>query len=200
MLGAGATCGIGDALGLSHTPAAVPGEDVAAAPRRVAAPAPPLASIVVPDEPRTAKAASTVADALASRGLPRPAVTPAAPGPTPPVTTTSAARPAAGARTAAGPTPGPRTAGSAATAAPAGTTAPDLSAVTTLRAGVLATLSTAPESYRLSVRGTELAVEGGDVAGTAAGLYRLADGSAPAPRRCPPPTPAGWSRPGSACG
>jgi hypothetical protein len=47
--------------------------------------------------------------------------------------------------------------------------------VTTLRAGVLATLAGSPESYRLSVRGTELAVEGGDVAGIAAGLYRLAD-------------------------
>ncbi|MCM0675912.1 hypothetical protein NCC78_14610, partial [Micromonospora phytophila] len=78
-LGAGVAWGVGDALGLSHTPAAVPREDIAAAPRRVAAPAPPLASIVVPDEPRTIKAASAVADALASRGLPRPAVvTPAA--------------------------------------------------------------------------------------------------------------------------
>ena len=47
--------------------------------------------------------------------------------------------------------------------------------MTTLRAGVLATLAKAPESYRLSVRGTELAVEGSDVGGTAAGLYRLAD-------------------------
>ena len=45
----------------------------------------------------------------------------------------------------------------------------------TLRAGVLATLSGTPESYRLDVRGTELTVQGGDVAGVAAGMYRLAD-------------------------
>ncbi|MFG2046579.1 hypothetical protein ACGFIW_04020 [Micromonospora sp. NPDC048935] len=66
-----------------------------------------------------------------------------------------------------------------ATAAPATGTArgaaPELSAVRTLRADVLPTLSGTPESYRLAVRGTELAVQGGDVAGVAAGMYRLAD-------------------------
>lgn len=82
LLGAGVAWGVGDALGLSHSPAAVPRED-AAAPRRVAAPVPPVTSIVVPDQPRAVKAASTVADALASRGLPRPVVTPAAAGPVP---------------------------------------------------------------------------------------------------------------------
>ncbi|MGN9919753.1 hypothetical protein [Micromonospora palomenae] len=172
LLGAGVAWGVGDALGLSHTPAAVPREDVAAAPQRVAAPAPPLASMVVPDEPRTIKAAAAVADALASRGLPRPVVNPPEPGRTPPARTATTAQPAAGTRSTAGPATGTRQAGAAGTAAPS---APAGTAVTTLRAGVLATLATAPESYRLSVRGTELAVEGGDVAGTAAGLYRLAD-------------------------
>ncbi|WP_433281337.1 hypothetical protein [Micromonospora sp. CA-244673] len=142
LLGAGVAWGVGDALGLSHTPAAVPHEDVAAPPRRVAAPAPPLASVVVPDEPRTRKAGAAVADAVAARGLPRPAVTTSAPTP-------------------------------AGTPLPA--RAPDLSRVTTLRAGVLPAPAGAAESYRLGVRGAELAVDGTDVAGAAAGLYRLAD-------------------------
>ncbi|SCL72172.1 hypothetical protein [Micromonospora chersina] len=146
LLGAGVAWGVDGALGLSHRPATVPREDVAAAPPRVAAPAPPLAAVVVPDELRTRKAAAAVADALVSRGLPRPVVTPAPPGPTAPRTD-----------------------------APAGPRAPDLAAVTTLRAGVLAAPDPAPESYRMDVRGNELTVEGGDVAGVAAGLYRLAD-------------------------
>ncbi|SCL28712.1 Glycosyl hydrolase family 67 C-terminus [Micromonospora pallida] len=160
LLGFGATVawGVGDTLGLSHTPAAVPREDVTAAPSRVTAPAPPLASLVVPDEPRTRKAAAAVADALVSRGLPRPVVTPVPPRPA--MTATAVDTPAT-----AGPATGPRP------AAPA----PALSAVTALRAGVLATLAGAPESYRLGARGTELAVEGVDVAGVAGGLYRLAD-------------------------
>ncbi|MGN9809383.1 hypothetical protein ACTMSW_08500 [Micromonospora sp. BQ11] len=145
LLGAGLAWGVGDTLRVSHTAAAVPREDVAPAPQRVVAPAPPLTSIVVPDERRTITAASAVADAIASRGLARPVVTPVVPG---------------GTRTGT---------------APAGTTAPDLSAVTTLRAAVLATVATAPESYRLTAGSTELAVEGSDVAGAAAGLYRLAD-------------------------
>ncbi|KAB1912516.1 hypothetical protein, partial [Micromonospora sp. AMSO31t] len=144
LLGAGVAGGVDDALGLSHAPAAVPHEDVAAAPRRDAAPAPPLVSVVVPDEPRTRRAGAAVADALAARGLPRPAVTAAPPAP-------------------------------AGTTTPASPTAPELSAVTRLRAAVLPAPSGAPESYRLGVRGTELAVDGTDVAGAAAGLYRLAD-------------------------
>ncbi|WP_416906114.1 hypothetical protein [Micromonospora echinospora] len=143
-LGAAVAWGVGDTLGLSHSPAAVPHEEVTAAPPRVAAPAPPLASLAVPDELRTRKAATAVADALVSRGRPRPVVTPVATTPGPPV-------------------PGPRRAGTA------------LSAVTALRADVRADLAGAPESYRLGVRGTELAVEGGDLTGVAAGLYRLAD-------------------------
>ncbi|MET8911826.1 hypothetical protein [Micromonospora sp. NPDC004551] len=75
----------------------------------------------------------------------------------------------------------PRPVVTAATPARAGSRAPtgphpaDLAAVTTLRAAVRATPGAAPESYRLSVRATELAVDGTDVAGAAAGLYRLAD-------------------------
>ncbi|MFI7426535.1 hypothetical protein ACIBPB_06070 [Micromonospora sp. NPDC049836] len=169
LLGAGVAWGVGDALGLSHTPAAVPREDLAAAPRRAAAPAPPLASLVVLDEVRTVKAAAAVADALVSRGRPRPAVTPAAPAPTRPAGTATATPPTGGPRTPATPSGGP-----AAGTVP-GLPAGELAAVTTLRAGVLPTLATAPESYRLSVRGTELALDGVDVAGAAAGLYRLAD-------------------------
>ncbi|MDH6464756.1 hypothetical protein M2302_004957 [Micromonospora sp. A200] len=108
LLGAGVAWGGGDALGLSHTPAAVPREDVAAAPQRVAAPAPPLASMVVPDEPRTIKAAAAVADALVARGLPRPVVNPAVPGRTPPARTATTAQPAAGTRSTAGPATGTR--------------------------------------------------------------------------------------------
>ncbi|MFC0032726.1 hypothetical protein ACFFMM_24700 [Micromonospora chaiyaphumensis] len=66
-------------------------------------------------------------------------------------------------------------AGPAAATTPASRAAPDLAAVTTLRAAVRATPGAAPESYRLGVRGTELAVDGSDLAGVAAGLYRLAD-------------------------
>ncbi|WP_218105759.1 hypothetical protein [Micromonospora inyonensis] len=160
-LGGGVAWGVGDTLGLSHTPAAVPREDATAAPPLVAAPPPPLTSLVVPDAPRTRKAATAVADALVSRGRPRPVVTPAAR----PVTTATAV----GAPPDAGPATGRRQAGAA------GTPGSALSGVTTLRAGVLATLGGTAESYRLGVRGTELAVEGSDVVGTAAGLYRLAD-------------------------
>ncbi|MCL7458194.1 hypothetical protein M8I35_13505 [Micromonospora sp. MSM11] len=145
-LGAATAWGVGDTLGLSHAPAAVPREDAVAAPARTPAPVPPLASLVVPDEPRVRKAAVAVADAVVSRGLPRPVLAPAAPRP---------------ARSAP--------------AAPGKSAAPDLSAVTTLRARVLAAPGGAPESYRLDVHGAELAVQGGDVAGVAAGMYRLAD-------------------------
>ncbi|MER7456660.1 hypothetical protein [Micromonospora sp. NPDC126480] len=145
LLGAGVAWAVDDALALSHRPAAVPAEDVTAAPRRVAAPAPPLAAVVVPDEPRITRAAAVVADALAARGRPRPVV--------------RTVDPDGRATTATG-------------APPAGGT--DLSGVTTLRARVLDTLG-GPESYRVGVLGTALTVEGADVAGTAAALYRLAD-------------------------
>ncbi|MEU8004873.1 hypothetical protein AB0B66_27245 [Catellatospora sp. NPDC049111] len=153
LLGAGVAWGVGDALGLSHTAAAVPREDAAAAPRREPVPAPPLATIVVPDLLRLTKAADTIGDALASRGLPRPAITrmPVLPG-----------------------TPAPAATGTPATGAPAGGT-PATAGATTLRAGVLATLAPAADSYRLTARGAELAVDGSDVAGTADGLYRVAD-------------------------
>ncbi|MEU4565330.1 hypothetical protein [Micromonospora sp. NPDC023956] len=153
VLGATVARGVGDTLGLSHTPAAVPREEVTAAPPRVAAPAPPLASLAVPDEPRIRKAATAVADALVSRGLPRPVVDPA--GAHPAATTTGP------------PATGPRQVDAAG--------APVLSAVTTLRAAPPTTPTGPPESYRIDVRGTELTVEGADVAGTTAGLYRLAD-------------------------
>ncbi|BCL12395.1 hypothetical protein GCM10017556_01340 [Micromonospora sagamiensis] len=147
-LGAAVAWGVGDTLRLTHTPADVPHEEVTAAPPRTVAPAPPLASLVVPDEPRIRKAATAVADALVFRGLPRPVVTPVTAGTTP---------------------------GAPAQTGPAAPRRADRGTPTTLRASVVATLGGTPESYRLGVRGTELAVEGGDVAGTAAGLYRLAD-------------------------
>lgn len=144
-LGAATAWAVGDTLGLSHSPATVPGEEAVAAPARTPAPVPPLASLVVPDNPRLTKAATAVADAVVFRGLPRPVLAPV-----------RSATAAPGTGTADG---GP----------------PDLSAVRTLRAGVLAAPSGTPESYRFDVRGTELAVQGGDVAGVAAGMYRLAD-------------------------
>ncbi|MFG1886156.1 FtsX-like permease family protein [Micromonospora sp. NPDC049102] len=150
VLGAAMAWAVGDTLGLSHAPAVVPREEAVAAPTRTPAPLPPLASLVVPDEPRLTKAAAAVADAVVRRGLPRPALVPAAPN-------------SAGSATAP---PGTGTARRA---------APDLSAVRTLRASVLTALGGTPESYRLDVRDTELTVQGGDVAGVAAGMYRLAD-------------------------
>ncbi|MGC4853373.1 hypothetical protein ACLQ24_08225 [Micromonospora sp. DT4] len=69
--------GSGDTLGLSHAPAAGPREDAVAASARTPAPVPPLASLVVPDEPRLTKAAAAVADAVVFRGLPRPVRVPA---------------------------------------------------------------------------------------------------------------------------
>ncbi|GAA1630726.1 hypothetical protein ACFQY4_36590 [Catellatospora bangladeshensis] len=172
LLGAGVAWGVGDALGLSHTPAAVPREDLAAAPPRAVAPPPRLTTITVPDDLRTTKAATAVADALAARGLPRPAVTPV---PVPrPATPTSGATATTGSTGAAGSTTAGSTTATQNTGAQPGA-APDLSAVRGLRASVLPALDAAPESYRIGVRGSELAVDGTDVAGTAAGLYRLAD-------------------------
>ncbi|MEV4212479.1 hypothetical protein [Micromonospora sp. NPDC049662] len=144
-LGAATAWAVGDTLGLSHSPAAVPGEEAVAAPARTPAPVPPLTSLVVPDNPRLTKAATAVADAVVFRGRPRPVLAPAGSATTAPGTGTAGGGP------------------------------PDLSAVRTLRAGVLAALGGTPESYRLDVRGTELAVQGGDVAGVAAGMYQLAD-------------------------
>ncbi|WDZ82737.1 hypothetical protein [Micromonospora cathayae] len=157
-LGATLAWVVGDTLTLGHTPAAVPSEAPTAAPPRVTAPPPRLASLVVPDEPRIGTAATAVADALVFRGLPRPVVTLAAPG-TP----------------AAGPSPGPRRVDGTPRAGDSPRPGTDAPAVRTLRATVLPTLAGAAESYRLDVRGTELTVEGRDVAGTTAGLYRLAD-------------------------
>ncbi|MDI1461535.1 hypothetical protein QEZ54_11180 [Catellatospora sp. KI3] len=74
LLGAGVAYGVGDALGLSWAPATVPQEHPSAAPVRQAVPAPAVATVVVPDELRLAKAGAAVADAIAARGLPRPAV------------------------------------------------------------------------------------------------------------------------------
>lgn len=177
LLGAGVAWGVGDALGLSHTPAAVPREDPAAAPQREVAPAPPLTAIVVPDLLRLTKAADAVADALVARGLPRPAVTrmPAPPVATTPATTTPASGTPGTGTTATGTTAN----GGPAAGAPSGTTpapgAPATAGATTLRAGVLANLAPAADSYRITGRGAELAVEGSDVAGAADGLYRIAD-------------------------
>ncbi|MEV0005115.1 hypothetical protein AB0H28_22915 [Micromonospora sp. NPDC050980] len=154
LLGAGVAWGVDDTLGLSHTPADVPPERAVAAPPRAPAPVPPLTSIVVPDQLRTVKAAGAVADALAARGRPRPAVTPTkAPDPTPKADAGTAEPGGTGPATASTPTP-------------------DLSAVTTLRAELRA--GGTPEAYRIGVRREELTVTG-DLAGIAAGLYRLAD-------------------------
>ncbi|SCG72785.1 hypothetical protein [Micromonospora humi] len=139
LLGAGVAWAVDDTLGLSHTPADVPAETAVAAPPRAPAPVPPLTSIVVPDQLRAVKAATAVADALATRGRPRPTVTPSA-APAPNTTT------------------GPSTT--------------SMSAVTGLRAELRA--GGAPEAYRIGVSRTELSVTG-DLAGVAAGLYRLAD-------------------------
>ena len=157
LLGAGVAWSVDGALGLSHTPADVPRETATAAPPRTPAPVPPLASIVVPDQLRTVKAAAAVADALAARGRPRPTVTRTAPDRT---------------------TPPPHT--STDTTGPHGTdpntsTGPDrtiTAAVTTLRAELRA--GDAPEAYRIGVSRKELTVTG-DLAGVTAGLYRLAD-------------------------
>lgn len=173
LLGAGVAWGVGDALGLSHTPSAVPREDPVAAPQRAVAPAPAFTTVLVPDEPRLAKAATAVADALVARGLPRPAITTAPPGTpaTPPGTT-----PQPGTTPT---TPQPGTTAQTGTIAQTGTTVPPGSVARsgkgTLRVGMPAAAVGAAESYRLTVTGADLAVEGADVAGAAAGLYRVAD-------------------------
>ncbi|WBB80441.1 hypothetical protein O7606_03395 [Micromonospora sp. WMMD882] len=161
LLGAVVAGAVGDALRLRHTPADVPYEDATAAPLRAVAPAPPLASLVVPAGPRTRRAAAAVADALALRGLPRPVVT----------TTDPASRPTDGDPSSGRPTDDDPSSGRPADGGPT----LGRSAVTSLRAQVRAGLSGAPEAYRISVRGTGLTVEGSDVAGVTAGLYRLAD-------------------------
>jgi glycosyl hydrolase family 67 len=76
LLGVGAVVAsqVGAALGLSFTPARIPREDLtAAAPRGVVA-APDIAQIVAPNDLRVRLAARAVADALAGRGMARPAV------------------------------------------------------------------------------------------------------------------------------
>ncbi|MBV1849394.1 hypothetical protein [Catellatospora tritici] len=74
LLGAAVAYGVGDALGLSWAPATVPREHPSAAPVRQVVAAPTVTTVVVPDELRLTKAADAVADAIAARGLPRPAV------------------------------------------------------------------------------------------------------------------------------
>jgi hypothetical protein len=79
-LGAAVAWQVRNALGISFTPADVPPEDlVAAAPRGLSA-APPVTLIVAPDDLRVRLAASAVADALVSRGIPRPSISASASG------------------------------------------------------------------------------------------------------------------------
>lgn len=73
-LGAMVAWGIGQTLGLSAEPAAVPVEDAVAAPQQAAVPAPRIGSLVVPRDRRLTLAAEAVADALVARGSPRPGV------------------------------------------------------------------------------------------------------------------------------
>ncbi|WBB71854.1 hypothetical protein O7602_19170 [Micromonospora sp. WMMD1128] len=176
LLGAGVAWGVDGALGLSHTPADVPRETAVAAPPRTPAPMPPLTSIVVPDHLRTVKAAAAVADALATRGHPRPTITRTA-TPAPARNTRAGTTDPAGiGRSTSTGTTGPSGAGPNANTAPTETgrnaTAASMSAVTTLSAELRA--SDTPESYRIDARRTELSVTG-DLAGVSAGLYRLAD-------------------------
>ncbi|GIJ70858.1 hypothetical protein Voc01_057750 [Virgisporangium ochraceum] len=77
-LGAGVAWGVGDTLALTSAPAAVPVERTAAAPVTPMVPAPAFAAVVVTGDRRVTLAAEAVADALVRRGLPRPAVVPAA--------------------------------------------------------------------------------------------------------------------------
>ena len=72
-LGALVAWGVGGALGLSHTPADVPAEQAVAAPATDVTPAPAIAAIDVPPDPRLRLAARAVGDALVQRGQPRPA-------------------------------------------------------------------------------------------------------------------------------
>ncbi|QLQ40379.2 hypothetical protein [Micromonospora robiginosa] len=164
--------GVGDALGLSHAPADVPAETAVAAPPRAPAPVPPLASIVVPDQLRAVKAAGVVADALAARGRPRPTITRVATPNANPDTATTGPNPGTA---TTGPNPGTATTGPNGTG-PNGNgrnaDAGNLSAVTTLRAALRP--GGASDAYRIDVRRAELHVTG-DLAGVAAGFYRLAD-------------------------
>src|SRR5687768_3103101 len=74
VLGGVVAWGIGGALGLSFTPAAVPVEIPVAAPARPDAPTLTVTTIAVPPGPRTALAAAAVADAIAARGGARPEI------------------------------------------------------------------------------------------------------------------------------
>jgi hypothetical protein len=71
-LGAATAWGVGQALGLSAVPAAVPAERAVAAPVTAAVPAPAIGSVAVPADRRLALAATAVGDALVARGRPRP--------------------------------------------------------------------------------------------------------------------------------
>jgi hypothetical protein len=81
VLGALVAWGVGDTLGLSFSPVAVPAERAVAAPVTPLVPAPPIGTISVqhnqpgqPGDPRLTLAATAVADALVQRGQPRPAI------------------------------------------------------------------------------------------------------------------------------
>lgn len=73
-LGAAAAYGVNGALGLSFTPVVAAQEHSTAAPMRADVAPPDIARIVVPNELRLTKAAAAVANALADRGRPRPAI------------------------------------------------------------------------------------------------------------------------------
>jgi hypothetical protein len=79
-LGVGVAAGVNSALGLSFRPITVPVETSAAAPARVAVPAPDYAGISIPADHRLDVAAAAVADALVARGRARPTIGPDEPG------------------------------------------------------------------------------------------------------------------------
>ncbi|GAB3858023.1 hypothetical protein [Dactylosporangium cerinum] len=74
MLGALVAWGVGGALGLSFSPAAVPAERAVAAPLTPLVAAPQIDTISVEHDPRLALAAAAVTDALVQRGQPRPTI------------------------------------------------------------------------------------------------------------------------------
>src|SRR4051794_28984455 len=74
VLGALVATGVGQALGLSFTPAQMPPTPSQGGPVAPMTDAPAIARIGVPASDRLALAASAVADAVTDRGLPAPAV------------------------------------------------------------------------------------------------------------------------------
>lgn len=73
-LGAAVAMGVGQALGLSYTPADTPPTASPGGAVTALAPAPQIATIDVPADERVGLAATAVTDALTARGLPAPAV------------------------------------------------------------------------------------------------------------------------------